>query len=92
MYPPLKELLKKFLFDIAPVDKNLSVQDFCKNRPHPFVPVIHAGRCETESYELSRIIAENIKRIGLLGRPPFWRNKGLKAVSNFSQSILSANL
>ena len=61
MYALVEQCFKEFLFDISSVSEHFSIQDFCKNAPHPFISVINICPCKTEGYNLSRVITEQVQ-------------------------------
>ena len=61
MYALVEQCFKEFLFDISSVNEHFSIQDFCKNAPHPFISVINICPCKTEGYNLARVIAEQVQ-------------------------------
>ncbi len=57
VYAPVKEVLEKFLLDVSPVGKYLSIEFLCEDCPYPFIPVINVCSCKTEGYDFSTVIA-----------------------------------
>ena len=60
MYAPVKEILEKCLFDVPLVSEDFAIEFLGKNRPYPFVPVIHICTCKTERYNLPTVIAHQM--------------------------------
>ena len=57
----IEQAFEEFLLDVSPVGEDLPIQDFCKHRPYPAVPVIHICSCKTERYHFAGIIAEQVQ-------------------------------
>ena len=60
MYAPVKEILEKCLFDVPLVSEDFAIEFLDKNRPYPFVPVIHICTCKKERYNLPTVIAHQM--------------------------------
>ena len=57
----IEQALEEFLLDISPVGKDLPIQNLCKHRPYPAIPIIHICSCKTERYHFAGIIAEQVQ-------------------------------
>ena len=57
----IEQAFEEFLLDVSPVGEDLPIQDLCKHRPYPAVPVIHICSCKTERYHFAGIIAEQVQ-------------------------------
>ena len=57
----IEQALEEFLLDISPVGKYLPIQNLCKHRPYPAIPIIHICSCKTERYYFAGIIAEQVQ-------------------------------
>ena len=66
MYPLLKKGVEEFLLDVSPVGKDLSVQNLREHVPYTVIPVIYVSSCKTESYNLSGIVAKQMKLVPTL--------------------------
>ena len=56
-----EQALEEFLPDVSSVGEDLPIQDLCKHRPYPAIPVIHICSCKTERYHFAGIIAEQVQ-------------------------------
>lgn len=61
MYALVKETLEESLLDIALIGKDFPIEYFGENRPYSLVSIIDVSRCETESYDVSAVIAKQMK-------------------------------
>lgn len=61
MYAAVKERLEEFLLYISPVGEDLSIKMFGKHTPYPFITIVNVSRCQTESYDLSGVVADEVQ-------------------------------
>ena len=61
MYASVKELLKEFLLYISPVGEDISVKMFGKHAPYPIITIVNVSCCQTESYDLSGVIVDELQ-------------------------------
>ncbi len=61
MYAPVKERLEEFILYISPVGENLSVKMLGKHAPYPVITIVNVSPCQTESYDLSRVVADKVQ-------------------------------
>ena len=70
MYAALKERLEEFLLYISPVGEDLSIKMFGKHTPYPVITIVDVSRCQTESYDFSGVVADEVQ---LEAVAPFYR-------------------
>lgn len=61
MYAAIKERLEEFLLYISPVGEDLPVKMFGKHTPYPVITIVNVSRCQTESYDLSGVVANEVQ-------------------------------
>ena len=61
IYAALKERLEEFLLYISPVGEDLPVKMFGKHAPYPVITIVNVSRCQTESYDLSGVIIDEVQ-------------------------------
>lgn len=61
MYAALKERLEEFLLYTPPVGEDLPVKMFGKHAPFPVITIVNVNRCQTESYDLSEVITDEVQ-------------------------------
>lgn len=61
MYAAVKERLEEFLLYISPVGEDLPVKMLGKHAPYYVITIINVSRCQTESYNLSGVITDEVK-------------------------------
>ena len=61
VYAILEEHVKELGRDVSPVSKQFTVEPFCQDSPHLWIPVVHMGACETEGYDLSPVVADKVQ-------------------------------
>lgn len=61
MYPPVKEVLEKWLLDIPLVSEDLSIELPGEDRPYLFIPVIDVYSSKTDCYDFATVIAHQMK-------------------------------
>ena len=61
MYAALKERLEEFLLYISPVGEDLSIKMFGKHAPNSVITIVNVSRCQTESYDLSGVVADEVQ-------------------------------
>ena len=61
MYAAVKERPEEFLLYISPVGEDLSIKMFGKHTPYPFITIVNVSRCQTESYDLYGVVADEVQ-------------------------------
>ena len=61
VYAVLEEHVEELGRDVSPVGKQLTVEPFCQNSPHLWIPVVHMGTCETEGYDFPPVVADEVQ-------------------------------
>ena len=61
MYAAVKERLEEFLLYISPVGEDLPVKMSGKHAPYYVITIVNVSRCQTESYNFSRVITDEVK-------------------------------
>lgn len=61
MYAAVKERLEEFLLYISPVGEDLSIKMFGKHAPYSVITFVNVSRCQTESYDLSGVVADEVQ-------------------------------
>ena len=56
-----EQILEEFLLDVSSVSKHLSIENLCKYRPYPAIPVVYVCPCKTECHHFTRIIAKQMQ-------------------------------
>ena len=61
MYAVLEEYVEESGRDVSPVGKELHVEPLCLDCPYLRIPVIHVCASETERYNLSSVVADEVQ-------------------------------